>query len=161
MRKYGASEGIRTLDIHLGKVTLYQTELRSLPNKPGKNKPIRPNCKPVFGPWTRPGCISIFEKLRAQATSSKFQTPSSKEAPGPKHQTPSSKLQRSSKLQARSAGRGLELGTWDFFGVWSLVFGVSIPGFLCLVFRSAVAQQLRCGAPSYFLLRLSALCGLD
>jgi hypothetical protein len=27
----GASEGIRTLDIHLGKVTLYQTELRSLP----------------------------------------------------------------------------------------------------------------------------------
>ena len=25
----GASEGIRTLDIHLGKVTLYQTELRS------------------------------------------------------------------------------------------------------------------------------------
>jgi hypothetical protein len=28
----GASEGIRTLDIHLGKVTLYQTELRSLPN---------------------------------------------------------------------------------------------------------------------------------
>jgi hypothetical protein len=29
----GASEGIRTLDIHLGKVTLYQTELRSLPKK--------------------------------------------------------------------------------------------------------------------------------
>jgi hypothetical protein len=24
----------------------------------------------------------------------------------------------------------LELGTWDFFGVWSLMFGVSIPGFL-------------------------------
>ena len=30
-RRNGASEGIRTLDIHLGKVTLYQTELRSLP----------------------------------------------------------------------------------------------------------------------------------
>ena len=30
----GASEGIRTLDIHLGKVTLYQTELRSLPTRP-------------------------------------------------------------------------------------------------------------------------------
>ena len=27
----GASEGIRTLDIHVGNVTLYQTELRSLP----------------------------------------------------------------------------------------------------------------------------------
>ena len=27
----GASEGIRTLDVHLGKVMLYQTELRSLP----------------------------------------------------------------------------------------------------------------------------------
>ena len=39
-----------------------------------------------------------------------------------KHQTPSSKHQRSSKLQAqaRSAGRGLELRTWDFFGVWCL-----------------------------------------
>ncbi len=31
--RIGASEGIRTLDIHLGKVTLYQTELRSLPKK--------------------------------------------------------------------------------------------------------------------------------
>src|SRR5258708_40290071 len=30
-RKIGASEGIRTLDVHLGKVMLYQTELRSLP----------------------------------------------------------------------------------------------------------------------------------
>ena len=29
----GASEGIRTLDIHVGNVTLYQTELRSLPKK--------------------------------------------------------------------------------------------------------------------------------
>jgi hypothetical protein len=33
-QKIGASEGIRTLDIHLGKVTLYQTELRSLPDDP-------------------------------------------------------------------------------------------------------------------------------
>ena len=47
-----------------------------------------------------------------------------------KHQTPNTKHQRSSKLQARGVGCGLELGTWDFFGVWSLVFGVSIPGFL-------------------------------
>jgi hypothetical protein len=31
-RELGASEGIRTLDIHLGKVTLYQAELRSLPS---------------------------------------------------------------------------------------------------------------------------------
>lgn len=31
LEENGASEGIRTLDIHLGKVTLYQTELRSLP----------------------------------------------------------------------------------------------------------------------------------
>jgi hypothetical protein len=43
----------------------------------------------------------------------------------------------------------LELGTWDFFGVWSLVFGVlrfgTSPelGVWCLVFRSAVAQKLR------------------
>jgi hypothetical protein len=35
----GASEGIRTLDIHLGKVTLYQTELRSLPKQ--KNNLIK------------------------------------------------------------------------------------------------------------------------
>ena len=32
-KKIGASEGIRTLDIHVGNVTLYQTELRSLPNR--------------------------------------------------------------------------------------------------------------------------------
>src|SRR5216117_2476549 len=93
------------------------------------------------------GRIPIFEKLRAQAKSSRFQTPSSKEAPGP--QTPSSKLQRSSKLQARSAGRGLVLGTWDFFGVWSLVFGVlrfgtSLElGLWCLVFRSPLPRWHR------------------
>jgi hypothetical protein len=29
VRESGASEGIRTLDVHLGKVMLYQTELRS------------------------------------------------------------------------------------------------------------------------------------
>ena len=38
----GASEGIRTLDIHLGKVTLYQTELRSLPSKRDGNYGNRP-----------------------------------------------------------------------------------------------------------------------
>jgi hypothetical protein len=32
----GASEGIRTLDTHVGNVMLYQAELRSLPNKPGQ-----------------------------------------------------------------------------------------------------------------------------
>jgi hypothetical protein len=32
--RIGASEGIRTLDIHVGNVTLYQTELRSLPDGP-------------------------------------------------------------------------------------------------------------------------------
>jgi hypothetical protein len=48
IRKIGASEGIRTLDIHVGNVTLYQTELRSLPTKlrNGKGTPI--NCKPFF-----------------------------------------------------------------------------------------------------------------
>ena len=29
----GASEGIRTLDTHVGNVMLYQAELRSLPNR--------------------------------------------------------------------------------------------------------------------------------
>ena len=33
---------------HLGKVTLYQTELRSLPFKRGRIKPKRSNCKPRF-----------------------------------------------------------------------------------------------------------------
>ncbi len=33
----GASEGIRTLDTHVGNVMLYQAELRSLPVRQGKN----------------------------------------------------------------------------------------------------------------------------
>jgi len=41
-----------------------------------------------------------------------------------KHQAPNTRKAPSSKFQAGSAGRGLELGTWDFFGVWNLVFGV-------------------------------------
>ena len=44
----GASEGIRTLDIHLGKVTLYQTELRSLPSRLGQATKIRPGSKYLF-----------------------------------------------------------------------------------------------------------------
>ena len=31
IRRVGASEGIRTLDTHVGNVMLYQAELRSLP----------------------------------------------------------------------------------------------------------------------------------
>ncbi len=46
--KNGASEGIRTLDIHLGKVTLYQTELRSLPRRLGQTTGIPVKCKPSF-----------------------------------------------------------------------------------------------------------------
>src|SRR6267142_716158 len=76
---------------------------------------------------TRANLIFFARSVKLQAGRGiKLQIPSSKDSPGPKHQTPSSKLQRSSKLQARSAGRGLELGNWDFFGVWSLVFGVSL-----------------------------------
>ena len=39
----GASEGIRTLDIHLGKVTLYQTELRS--RSEGVHESVNPDPK--------------------------------------------------------------------------------------------------------------------
>ncbi len=46
--KNGASEGIRTLDIHLGKVTLYQAELRSLPKSRRKGKGTAPDCKSSF-----------------------------------------------------------------------------------------------------------------
>src|SRR3989442_15992021 len=76
------------------------------------------------GKMSEPPTISIFEKLRAQATSSKFQTPSSKEAP-------------SSKLKTRPARR---LPRHLFFGFGVLRFGASLElGLWCLVFRSAVA----------------------
>ena len=48
MGKIGASEGIRTLDVHLGKVMLYQTELRSLPWKQENRNGTRFNCKSSF-----------------------------------------------------------------------------------------------------------------
>jgi hypothetical protein len=38
----GASEGIRTLDIHLGKVTLYQAELHSRLNNAALNREPEP-----------------------------------------------------------------------------------------------------------------------
>src|SRR5216117_2728833 len=73
--------------------------------------------------------ISIFEKLRAQATSSQFQTPSSKEAP-------------SSKLKNRPARR-LPRHLFGGFGVLRFATSLGL-GVWCLVFRSAVAQKLRC-----------------
>src|SRR5579863_6217450 len=48
----GASEGIRTLDVHLGKVMLYQTELRSHPNWTEKLRDWGRIASPVFfGFW--------------------------------------------------------------------------------------------------------------
>ncbi len=47
--KNGASEGIRTLDVHLGKVMLYQAELHSLP-KAWKNYGKRPRLQALFFP---------------------------------------------------------------------------------------------------------------
>jgi hypothetical protein len=46
--RIGASEGIRTLDIHLGKVTLYQTELRSHPIGREQATGTSKDCKPRF-----------------------------------------------------------------------------------------------------------------
>ena len=40
--RIGASEGIRTLDTHVGNVMLYQAELRSLPNRLGQITEILP-----------------------------------------------------------------------------------------------------------------------
>ena len=47
-KNIGASEGIRTLDIHVGNVTLYQTELRSLPRERTKTKEMFRVCKHRF-----------------------------------------------------------------------------------------------------------------
>ena len=70
--------------------------------------------------------ISMFEKLRAQAKSSKSQTPSSKEAPG-------SKLNKTDRRAFCPAFA---------FGVCCLRFGTSMaPGVLCLVFRSTAAER--------------------
>src|SRR6266576_3617801 len=41
----GASEGIRTLDTHVGNVMLYQAELRSLPDRFGETTRIQRQCK--------------------------------------------------------------------------------------------------------------------
>jgi hypothetical protein len=44
----GASEGIRTLDTHVGNVMLYQAELRSRSVSFGEVKGIHGNCKSCF-----------------------------------------------------------------------------------------------------------------
>ena len=62
--KNGASEGIRTLDIHLGKVTLYQTELRSLPDGPIQTTGIAADCKPPIRIFLRPGTASHCQATR-------------------------------------------------------------------------------------------------
>ena len=62
----GASEGIRTLDVHLGKVMLYQTELRSLPKKCGYPSALPPHCKGFLkghgaGNGVEPGVVEFGE----------------------------------------------------------------------------------------------------
>ena len=53
--RVGASEGIRTLDVHLGKVMLYQTELRSLAVSDGQVTENFFECKPPFPQASHPG----------------------------------------------------------------------------------------------------------
>src|SRR5690242_5067339 len=48
LEKNGASEGIRTLDTHVGNVMLYQAELRSLPFRFGKITGPRIKSKTAF-----------------------------------------------------------------------------------------------------------------
>src|SRR5258705_1181570 len=54
--KIGASEGIRTLDTHVGNVMRYQAELRSLPED--RRQTTRPPkiCKPHFRVWPVTAC---------------------------------------------------------------------------------------------------------
>ncbi len=52
--KDGASEGIRTLDTHVGNVMLYQAELRSLPERPDYPTEISAECKHTFSFFARP-----------------------------------------------------------------------------------------------------------
>src|SRR6476646_10517994 len=54
----GASEGIRTLDTHVGNVMLYQAELRSLPSRRGYVSGVLLNCK---------GLLRIFGSRRTDA----------------------------------------------------------------------------------------------
>ena len=49
LHRSGASEGIRTLDTHVGNVMLYQAELRSLPNRWEQTTGNRVECKSRFG----------------------------------------------------------------------------------------------------------------
>jgi hypothetical protein len=46
--KNGASEGIRTLDTHVGNVMLYQAELRSLPIRLEHSTKVLQECKCSF-----------------------------------------------------------------------------------------------------------------
>jgi hypothetical protein len=63
VEKIGASEGIRTLDINLGKVALYQAELRSLPLEPGEvNAGWWPQASPHFLLF-RAFKLSSFERV--------------------------------------------------------------------------------------------------
>ena len=60
----GASEGIRTLDIHVGNVTLYQTELRSRSEERGEFSMPEPKCKRRFWPPAYRHARHFFFKFR-------------------------------------------------------------------------------------------------
>src|SRR5713101_5279069 len=68
--------------------------------------------------------ISIFEKMKAQAKSSKFQTPNSKLQRSTRHQT--QKASCAPFAGVCFGGSGLEI--WNFSGAWALVLGVSLGG---------------------------------
>src|SRR5213083_2983224 len=84
---------------------------------------------PTFGsgrylPESKPSHTSAGTTGR----NTKSQTPCSKhQTPNTKHQTPE-KFQITS-FKAATSRAELGFGAWDFFGVWSLVFGVWISGF--------------------------------
>ena len=75
--------------------------------------------------------------IRAQARSSKFQTPSSKESP-------SSKLKnRPARGLPRYLFFGLVIEIWNFFGAWDLVLGVSLSDPLVLALDHPARQPIQ------------------
>src|SRR3954447_10657575 len=72
--KDGASEGIRTLDTHVGNVMLYQAELRSLPNRLAETTGIRRKCKPCFQQMERPKKLAGRSALPRPQTASRHST---------------------------------------------------------------------------------------
>ena len=115
MKKNGASEGIRTLDIHVGNVMLYQLSYARFQEERGDTTKNTSECKPCFGRFcagfgrTRQQWVTASDQISAPVRGNSSRSKSAARAGRYKASRNAANLRLGSPTRAPPGGHSLSL----------------------------------------------------